>query len=149
MSRSRAAPRIPVRSLAIGLALAGAAALPAAAQAQPAPEEITVTGRYGKVPDSVRSLSQAVSYADLDLSTKAGRDELRRRVNLTARWLCDKLGESGSSAGPIPSCRDAATRDALQRVGTVEQGFGPRGTTWVAPPAWVPPYPEDWVRRYP
>jgi hypothetical protein len=42
---------------------------PALAQPAPPPEEIIVTGNLGEVPDSVRSLSQPVSYADLDLST--------------------------------------------------------------------------------
>ena len=116
--------------------------------AQP-PEEIIVTGRYGTVPDSVNSLSQSISYADLDLSTKAGKDELRHRVALTARYLCDKLGESDSSSPVVPSCRDAAVKDAMARVGTVEQGFAPRGTTWVAGTRWQPPYPADWVEKYP
>lgn len=120
----------------------------AASFAQP-PEEIIVTGRYGRVPDSVQSLSQSVSYADLDLSTKAGKDELRHRVSLTARYLCDKMGESSASTPITPSCRDAAVKDAMQRVGTVEEGFAPRGTTWVAGTRWQPPYPEDWAKRYP
>lgn len=131
--------------LAAGVALT--AAVPVFAQASS--EEITVMGRYGRVPDSVRSLSQAVSYADLDLSTKAGRDELRRRVNLTARYLCERLGETDTSSAVVPSCRDGAVRDAMQRVGTVEQGFAPRGTTWVASAPWAPPYPAEWVKRYP
>ena len=77
------------------LALAGAALATAGVPvlAQSNAEEIIVEGRYGKVPDSVKSLSQAVSYADLDLSTEAGRDLLRQRVRLTARFLCNKLGE--------------------------------------------------------
>jgi UrcA family protein len=130
---------------AIGLAFAGAA--PAFAQA---PEEIVVEGRYGRVPDSVRSLSQAVSYADLDISTSAGKEELRRRVRLTSRFLCEKLGEGTDvSTGAVPSCRDGAFRNAMDRVGKVEQGFAPRGTTWVAGPAWAPPYPADWAKRYP
>lgn len=117
--------------------------------AQQTTEEITVLGRYGDAPDSVRTLSQAVSYADLDLSTKAGKDEIRRRLNLTARFLCDKLGESASATGPTPSCRDDATRDAMSRLGTIEESVAPRGTTWVAGPAWEAPYPADWVNRYP
>ena len=133
----------------LAAALAGCAFLAAPALAQPAPEEIIVTGNFGRVPDSVKSLSQPVSYADLDLSTKAGRDELRHRVNLTARFLCDKLGESATGDAVTPSCRTAATKDALDRVGTVEQSFAPRGTTWVRPPAWAPPYPADWSTRYP
>lgn len=137
--------------LSLGLAAAAAAAfaLPGLASAQPAPDEdIVVTGRYGTVPDSVRSLSQPVSYADLDLSTQAGRDILRQRVRLTARFLCEKLGESDSGSPIAPSCRDAASRDALARVGKVEQGFAPRGTTWVAPSPWAAPYPADWADRY-
>jgi UrcA family protein len=141
MNRSR----FPIRVTLLGAALA--AAMPLWAQA--APEEITVTGRYGRVPDNVQSLSQAISYADLDLSTTSGKDELRHRVSLTARFLCDKLGESASSTGPAASCRDAATRDAMTRAGTVEAGFAPRGTTWAHPAAWHAPYPADWVKTYP
>lgn len=112
--------------------------------AQPT-EEIIVTGRYS----DAQSLSQNISYADLDLSTKTGKDELRHRVALTARYLCDKLGESGSSSAVVPSCRDAAVKDAMGRVGTVEEGFAPRGTTWVAGTRWQPPYPADWTEKYP
>jgi UrcA family protein len=111
-------------------------------------EEVIVTGR-GQVPDNVKSLTQSVSYADLDLSTDAGKRELRHRVSLTARYLCDKLGESASSTGAVPSCRDAAVKDAMSRVGTLEAQAAPRGTTWVAGPAWKAPYPEAWVKTYP
>lgn len=138
-----------LRKLAAPAVALATLALPAIATAQGAPEEITVTGRYGKVPDSVQSLSQAVSYADLDLSTKAGKDELRRRVSLTARFLCEKMGETDTTDPVAPSCRDAAVSDAMQRIGTIEGSFAPRGTTWVHPPAWVPPYPADWTTRYP
>lgn len=138
-----------VPSIITGICAAAAMTTAAPLLAQPAPEEITVTGRYGPVPDSVRSLSQTVSYADLDLSTEAGKQELRHRVKLTARYLCDRLGESASSSGPLPSCQTEAARDAMTRIGTIEQGFAPRGTTWVRGPAWQPPYPADWTTRYP
>jgi UrcA family protein len=125
------------------------ASLPAPALAQPADEEeLVVTGRYGPAPESAQSLSQAVSYRDLDLSTKAGRDEVRHRIKLTARYLCDKLGESSTSSSVTPSCQQAATADAMKRIGTLEETFSPRGTTWVAGPAWTPPYPADWATRY-
>ena len=128
--------------------LAGAClALAAPAFAQTA-EEITVLGRYGAGAE-VRSLSQVVSYADLDLGTKAGQDMLRHRISLTARYLCDKLGESNTSSAGIPSCRDQATRDAQAQVNTVVAHWAPRGTTWVAGPAWVAPYPSAWVETYP
>jgi UrcA family protein len=136
---------------AIVVALAGLslASFAPRAGAQTTVEELTVTGRYGRVPDSVKSLSQAVSYADLDLSTEFGRKELRHRVSLTARYLCDKLGESATGDALAPSCRDAATKDAMARAGTIEEHFAPRGTTWAAGTAWVPPYPADWTTRYP
>lgn len=130
----------------IGLA-ASTFAVPAIAQS--VSEEIMVTGRYGRVPDNVQTVSQSVSYADLDLGTKAGRDELRHRINLTARFLCEKLGESSTGDALAPSCRQGAAKDALDRVGTVEQSSAPRGTAWVRPPAWTTPYPADWTARYP
>ena len=122
---------------------------PASAQpvpVQPVPEQIVIVGHYGRLPDNVESASQIVGYGDLDLSIPADRDILRHRISLTARYLCDKLGESDSGPG---SCRDTATRDAMQRVGTIWAHFAPRGTAWVRPPAWVPPYPQTWVTEYP
>lgn len=131
-------------------ALASAAAAgPAMAQTEAVTEEIIIEGRYGTVPDSVKSLSQAVSYADLDLSTQAGRDVLRQRVKLTARFLCNRLGEADSSGPVVPSCQQEAVRSAMTRVGTIEEGFAPRGTAWVSPPAWIAPYPADWATRTP
>jgi len=126
-----------------------ASAVPVVAQpmpVQPAPDEIVIVGHYGRVPDSVESLSMLVGYSDLDLSIPADRDMLRHRISLTARYLCDKLGESDEGPG---SCRDAATKDALRRVGTIEEHFAPRGTVWARPPTWVPPYPTVWVEQYP
>ena len=136
--------QLPV-SLAI---IASAVAFPAAVSAQRPPEEIVVTGRFTRAPANVRTLSQAVGYADLDLSTAAGRNEMRHRINLTARFLCDKLGENNTSRAVV-SCRDDASRDALARLGTIEQSSAPRGTTWVRPPAWHAPYPADWEKKYP
>jgi len=131
----------------------GAAALtlvsPARAQpvvVQPAPEEIVIVGHYGTLPDNVESASLVVGYGDLDLSIPADRDILRHRISLTARYLCDRLGENDTGPG---SCRDAATRDALRRVGTIWEHFAPRGTAWVRPPPWAPPYPQAWVTEYP
>lgn len=87
-----------------------------------------------------------VGYGDLDLSYPGDRKVLRQRIRLTARFLCDKLGESDTGTG---SCRDEATRDALRRVGTIEEHFAPRGTAWVRPAPWTPPYPVVWVQQYP
>lgn len=133
------------------LSLLGIAFLasPVVVPAQGAPEEIVIVGHYGRVPDNVESLSMVVSYSDLDLAVPADRKILRQRISLTARFLCDKLGESDTGTLASPSCRDVATQDALRRVGTIEAHFAPRGTAWVRPPAWVPPYPVVWVQQYP
>jgi UrcA family protein len=120
--------------------------VPAPVVAAPGPDQIVIVGRYGRLPDNVESASAAVGYGDLDLSVPADRDILRHRISLTARYVCDRLGESDIGPG---SCRDAATRDALQRVGTIWEHAAPRGTAWVRPPAWVPPYPQAWVTQYP
>lgn len=135
--------KTPLKTCILAVALCASPSL-----AQPAEEDITVTGRFGS-DASAQSLSQAVSYADLDLSVKTDRDLLRQRVSLTARYLCDRLGESDSSSPLVPSCRDAAVKDAMARVGTVEQGFAPRGTKWTRPVRWHAPYPDDWATRYP
>jgi UrcA family protein len=113
---------------------------------QPAPEEIVITGHYRRLPDNVDNASTAISYADLDLSYPGDRAILRQRIKLTARYLCDRLGESDTGPG---SCRDETARDALRRVGTIEEHFAPRGTAWVRPPPWAPPYPVGWVQEYP
>ena len=133
-----------------GAILAGAALVGAAlpALAQTSVEELTVTGRYGTVPDNVKSLTQPVSYADLDLSTPAGQHEFRHRISLTARYLCDKLGENDTATSVVPSCRDAAERDANAQADTVIARFSPRGSTWVAGPVWSPPYPSTWADKY-
>ncbi|HEY6870235.1 MAG TPA: UrcA family protein [Novosphingobium sp.] len=135
--------QLTLRSLVVATALVAAPAL-----AQPADEDITVTGRFG-TDANAQSLSQAVSYADLDLSLKADRDTLRQRVTLTARYLCHRLGESDNGPPIAPSCETGAVRDAMARVGTVEQGFAPRGTKWVRPAPWRSPYPEEWGRSQP
>jgi len=112
-------------------------------------DDIVITGHYGRLPDNIESASQHVSYADLDLSYDADRHVLKHRIELTARYLCDRLGESDSSSGLEPSCRETAVRDALSRVGTIEAHFAPRDTAWVAPARWEAPYPDAWDATYP
>ena len=124
-------------------------ATPAVAQDEPEyQDDIVITGHYGRLPSDVESASQHVSYADLDLSDREDRAELRRRISLTARYLCDRLGEDDSSSTLAPSCRETATRDALARVGKIEAHFAPRGTAWIAPARWQAPYPDDWEHEY-
>ena len=146
-------PRSLITAPLIGAALAFGGMAQAQSQSQSqttgSAEEIVITGKYGMSADEIQSLSQSVSYADLDLSTAEGKKVLRQRVNLTARWLCQKLGKSDTASPPVPSCRQAAVSDAMARVGTLESGAAPRGTTWTAPTAWSAPYPGDWSTKYP
>lgn len=138
-----------ITSLKALCAAAGVAALAAAApaHAQQYVEEIIVEGYQGKLPDNVKRASTAVSYADLDLSTRAGQAELRKRVRLTARYLCEKLGETDHSSSVVPSCRDQAYKSTMRRVGTAEANALPRGSAWVPPPRWAAPYPAAWVEE--
>jgi UrcA family protein len=52
--------------------------------------------------DQVISVSQRVSYADLNLATTAGSREMEQRVRTTAKALCEKLQQkyvfSGTTA---------------------------------------------------
>jgi UrcA family protein len=150
MSTTRLSPM--VRTLLAGVMLAGAvAALPARAQDyqnDPAyypdtQEDIVVQGRWGRVRDDVDTLSQRVSYADLDLRYADDRRELRHRIEASARYLCNRLGEDDNAASALPSCRETAVRDAMGRVGTVEAHYAPRGTAWAAPSY------ASYDRRYP
>ena len=129
-------------------ALAAPALITTPAAAQTTVEELTVIGRYGPGGEP-QSLSQAVSYADLNLASPADQAEFRHRIRLTARYLCERLGEDETSTSIAPSCRQAAERDGLAQAASLIHAFAPRGTTWVAGPAWAAPYPGEWVRTYP
>jgi UrcA family protein len=138
-----------VRWLALGAAALSVASTGVAQPVvvQTAPEQIVIVGHYRKLPDNVQSASLAVGYGDLDLSLPSDRALLRHRIALTARYLCDRLGESDDATPG--SCRAEAVRDAMERIGTIEEHFAPRGTAWVRPPAWSAPYPQGWVTQYP
>jgi UrcA family protein len=125
--------------LGAALSVAGVGIVAAApARAQSTVDELTVTGRYGPG-NEPNALSQAVSYADLDLSTGYGRDILRRRVSMTAHYLCRELGEDEYGDGLAPSCQEAAVRDAMYRARPIIIAYE-RRAEW----AWREPY-----RSYP
>lgn len=133
----------PSHALCAALAAAGLAAAGAPALAQTQVEEVTVVGRIG--PDGQpQTLSRAVSYADLDITTKSGQDELRSRINTTARDLCRELGETRDLRQPRASCEDVAIRDAMDQMRTHVAAARPRGPDWAPGPALAaaPPEPE-------
>jgi UrcA family protein len=119
----------------------GVAAIAVAAPASAQGDEIVVRGHYGRDIQDANSASMPVSYADLDLSSPDGQYVLDHRIRHAARYLCDKLGESGSGDGLVPSCERAAVSDAMDRLWTVERDAAPRDTAWVQPPVYHPDYP--------
>lgn len=102
---------------AIGLAVAGA---PAFGQGSGG---FTVMG-HNRTPDA-QDLSAAVSYRDLDLTTRGGRAALRGRVWRTAVMLCAQAGEIQIGGGPgEPSCEGQAldrAKGAIARAIAADQ----------------------------
>ena len=96
---------------ACGLA-AAAVTLPARAQTA---EELVVTGHALR--NQAQSLSETVSYADLDLTQRSQRAILEARVNDAAGRVCDRLNETRPSAGNLGhSCQEVAVRGATDQV---------------------------------
>lgn len=135
---------LPTRtSRAICGALAGAAlALGGAAAFAQTVEELTVIGKMGPE-NKPMSLSYPVSFRDIDLKTQSGRDELDRRIVVTAAYLCKKLGEEATHSPPVPTCRDQAVRDARPKAKRASEEAMARMTPWTAGPAWTPPEPQQ------
>ena len=115
-----------MRYLALATLTAAAALAGAPAFAQTV-DELTVTGHGPRA----QSLSETVSYADLDLTLRADRATLERRVSDTANRLCNALNQDPASHHNMgKSCKDIAIRDAM---GQVRQAFADAGTS----PAYV------------
>jgi UrcA family protein len=121
------APYAICSTLSAVLAVAAPPAL-----AQPASEEFNVTVQNG-FDGKPESLSYPVTFADLDLRKKDGRDELQRRVDVTANYLCAKLEDND-----VWSCTQKAISDVSRQVWNVENQaiaqvtFTP-GQAWTAP----------------
>lgn len=111
-------------------ALAASAGL-APAAAQPV-EEMVVLGHGPKAADT---FSYKITYRDLDLRTPAGEKELRRRVSVTATYVCNKLGEKG----PKSTCRRQAISDADPTVRAVIDVSHLQKAKWTPGPGWTPP----------
>jgi UrcA family protein len=80
---------------------------------------ITVYSRPYRHENSRGEISGRVSYADIDLSTEAGANALRWRVDREAKSLCAELGEPeeiGQNTSVLPSCQAAARDTAYAQV---------------------------------
>lgn len=104
-----------MRNLALAattMALAAAAA-PAIAQDL---DELVITG-HGRNPPP--SLTERVSFDDLDLRAAPDRAVLRYRVVKTAQRVCRLLGEQAPTPSPsirANSCEGVATTNAMRQV---------------------------------
>lgn len=117
-------------SAACGIALAaGLASTPAAAQTV---DEVVVLGHVGKNPET---LSYKVTYRDIDIRTPAGESELRRRVSVTASYICAKLGEKGTKS----SCRRDAVMAVQPKIKAALDRANLQKAAWTPGPAWTPP----------
>ena len=104
-----------MRKSALAAATAFAAALMAAPAFAQTIDELIVTGRSARA----QSLSESVSYADLDLTQASQRNILTRRVNAAAGRVCDQLNEARPSAANLGhSCQEVAVRGAMGQVRT-------------------------------
>ena len=100
-------------------ALTAAAGLAAAALSAPAfaqtVEELTVTGHALR--NAPQSLSETVSYADLDLTRASQRTILERRISDAAGRVCDRLNEARPGPGNLGhSCQEVAIRGASDQM---------------------------------
>ena len=119
-----------MRHLALATLTAAAALVAGAPAFAQNIDEVTVTGHGPRA----TSLSDTVSYADLDLNLRADRDRLLRRVSDTAGRLCDQLDQDPASHHNMgKSCKDVAIRGAMDQV---RQAFADAG----ASPAYVNTY---------
>lgn len=133
-----------MRPILLSLCTAAAVAAFAAPAAAQDVEELTITAR---LPDGrPAELSEVVSIADLDLTTRAGQDAMTARVRKVASGLCERLGETGE--GPpvsttVRNCEDdavARTRSQMN-VAIANARSGPALAAAPLPPepAPVPP----------
>jgi UrcA family protein len=104
---------LPVSLLGVVCAMGFAAAPPAFGE--DVAGNFTVLG-HATTPYE-HGLTAAVSYRDLDLTTRAGRAALRERVWKTAEKLCARMGEGRvNSATRALSCEDQAVYCASDQL---------------------------------
>lgn len=134
--RFRASPLICAAVAAAGLA---AAATPAFAQ--PVAGEVVVIGHGGEGP-FLRSVSEPVSYTDLDLSSPQGRAVLHERIRAAAADVCRQLRFRNMTGSAIlPSCENDAVAAARAQERLAYAQAAPPAYAYAPPPpaAYVPP----------
>ena len=80
--------------------------------------------------DELVSISQRVSYADLNLATASGSREMEARVRNTAKALCQKLEEKYPfSSTTVDSCVRSTVEKGLADVRTATEAAEKRART--------------------
>ena len=112
-------------ALGAALALVGPTFAQAAANgASAGVASVTVTGPYTVESQpatgahvALDRISKTVSLADLDLSTTAGAQAARQRIEAAAREVCDQVRQAAPDAVAVGrSCFLSAVREALART---------------------------------
>jgi UrcA family protein len=104
-----------MRNLALATLTAAAALACGAPASAQSVEELTVTGHLNT--SRLQSLSERVSFADLDLNRYEDRRVLLLRINDAARHVCTQLNqESRNPANLGHTCQDNAVRGAMDQV---------------------------------
>jgi UrcA family protein len=87
-------------------------------------------GSLPGVPVEVISISQRVSYADLNLTSVAGSEEMEARVRSTARTLCEKLDQRYPLSNvEVETCVRDTVRKGLADVHTAAVAAAKKGRT--------------------
>jgi UrcA family protein len=86
--------------------------------------QVAGAGQLPGAPIEVVSFAHTVSFADLDLSTRAGADEFRRRIYYGALDACDQMETAYPSNVYVPvvasqNCPDNAVRAALPQANEI------------------------------
>jgi len=75
----------------------------------------------GGIPIVTMSLSYGVSYADLDLASRAGAAELEKRVHDAAMAACKEIAKQLPESTPsVAECADKAAGKAMIKVRELE-----------------------------
>ena len=79
---------------------------------------ITVAGTAHAKPPAVDpgTISETVSYADLNLASPAGMETLTKRIERAADRVCRVGGHLLSSAEEFQSCREKARAGAMEQL---------------------------------
>lgn len=121
-----------------GAAVATLALGPAPASAQGSTvEEVTVVGKESPK-GKPETMTYRVGFSDLDLKTKQGRDELNRRVLVSATYVCDRLAVDDPTLSKI-DCKAQAVTDATPQVNKAIHLQRAHGVKLSPGPAWIPP----------